>query len=264
MSNKSQVKGILHQKVNFVTTDDLAISVVRLTEPDQIWWILINTLQCHYNVGNFHQNNHNKYPVARPSRWSMGCLFWVQALIFVLPLSSKFCMNYCVILDCVIMALHCIKYTAVDLQVQYSSSFQCLVAWFHVSLKTGSQSPCTALTTGKLSAVWAMRGTIIGLWNTVVISTSHVSSQPNTITVIPAYIYTNQLQNGDDFWGPPVRIHPIMFVSTIPFFGSLEKIYTFNPCISNKIEKCHILTLIFHQNWAIHVCIVSTLFFFPF
>ena len=55
----------------------------------------------------FHQNHHNRHPIARPSGRGMGCLLWVQALIYVLPLSLKCCMHYRAILYRVITAIHC-------------------------------------------------------------------------------------------------------------------------------------------------------------
>ena len=32
---------------------------------------------------NFHQNTHNRHPIARPVGRGMGCLSWVQSIIFV-------------------------------------------------------------------------------------------------------------------------------------------------------------------------------------
>ena len=56
-----------------------------------------NTVLCHYNTVNFHQNHHNRHPIACPLGQDMGSLLWVQALIYVLPLSLKSCMEYHVI-----------------------------------------------------------------------------------------------------------------------------------------------------------------------
>ena len=69
-----------------------------------------NTVRCRYNAVNFLQNNHNRHPIARPWGRDMGCLLWVQALIYILSQSLHYCVHYDIIFDRVITALHCIDY----------------------------------------------------------------------------------------------------------------------------------------------------------
>ena len=47
-------------------------------------------------------------PLLTCGGWDMGCLFYVQALINVMPQSLQWCMNYHGLLHHVIMTLHCI------------------------------------------------------------------------------------------------------------------------------------------------------------
>ena len=66
------------------------------------------TVWCHYNTINCLQNPHKIHPIARPLGRDMGCILWLQILIDILPQSVKWCLQYRVILNCVITALHCI------------------------------------------------------------------------------------------------------------------------------------------------------------
>ena len=83
------------------------------------------TVRCRYNAFNFHQNHHNRHPIARPSGRGIGCLLWVQALIYILPLSLKSCMHYRVILHRVITVVHC------------SYHFILQHSWFNYTMKFG-------------------------------------------------------------------------------------------------------------------------------
>ena len=69
------------------------------------------TVRYHYNPVNFLENPYNRHPIARPWGRVMGCPFLVQTLIYI-PLASmpcmQCCMKYYVILELVIMVLHCI------------------------------------------------------------------------------------------------------------------------------------------------------------
>ena len=67
-------------------------------------WIMFKSLQsnifqrvhilwCRYKAGYYHENSHNRRPVARPSGRDMGCLFWKQVLIYLMPQSLKCCME---------------------------------------------------------------------------------------------------------------------------------------------------------------------------
>ena len=66
-----------------------------------------NTVQCRYNAVNFlpKWNPHKRHPIARPLGQDMRCLLWVEILMDILSQSQKWCMQYHVILDCIIMVL---------------------------------------------------------------------------------------------------------------------------------------------------------------
>ena len=51
-------------------------------------------------------NAHKRNPIAHPSGWAMGCLLWVQTLIYILPQSLQWCMQYHAILSSVITGQH--------------------------------------------------------------------------------------------------------------------------------------------------------------
>ena len=50
-----------------------------------------STVQCCYNTVNFLQIPHNRHPIAQPWGWGMGCLLWIQILIYVLPQWLEYC-----------------------------------------------------------------------------------------------------------------------------------------------------------------------------
>ena len=90
------------------------ISKVSFDIPHKIhlWgWAIVYQLSLRFTAinkaVNFLQNHHNRHPLARPLGWAMGCLLWVQALIYILPKSLQCCMHYRVILDRAIKAPHC-------------------------------------------------------------------------------------------------------------------------------------------------------------
>ena len=66
------------------------------------------TVRCRYHVVNFHLNPHEKYPIARPLERDMGCMMWVQTVIYILAQSMQWCIQYDVILDRVVSTLDCI------------------------------------------------------------------------------------------------------------------------------------------------------------
>ena len=45
----------------------------------------LHTVRCRYNVVDFLQNPHDRYLIARPRGWEIGCLLWFWYLIHVLP-----------------------------------------------------------------------------------------------------------------------------------------------------------------------------------
>ena len=82
-----------------------AVAVLRCGSPG-------HTLQCtvrfRYNVVNFIKIEHKGHPIVRPLGRGMGCLLWIQSLIYFLPQSYHCCVQYYSILDPVITALDCI------------------------------------------------------------------------------------------------------------------------------------------------------------
>ena len=75
--------------------------------------ILQHTVRCHYNAVNFLSPSsqiwiHKRHPIPRPNGQVMGCLLCIQILIFILPHSLHWCVQYDVMLDTVITAPDCI------------------------------------------------------------------------------------------------------------------------------------------------------------
>ena len=66
-----------------------------------------HTVQCHYNAVNFFPNSYKIHPIARLLRRAMGCTLWAQTLIYTLPQSLQWFLQYHIILDCIIRALDC-------------------------------------------------------------------------------------------------------------------------------------------------------------
>ena len=65
-------------------------------------------MRCRYNAINFSCNLHNRHPIVRPSVRHMGCLLWVQYLIYSLLWLLQCCHD---IFDRLITALQCIRRT---------------------------------------------------------------------------------------------------------------------------------------------------------
>ena len=61
------------------------------------------TVRCFYNEINFLQNPPKRHPIARLLGWDIGCLLWLQTLIYILARSVKWCLKYHVILDRIIV-----------------------------------------------------------------------------------------------------------------------------------------------------------------
>ena len=80
-----------------------------------VWWgwdmniylvsALIGTVWCCNNTINFPIDIYKRHPIAHPLGWGMGCLLWFQPLIDIGPQFLQWCLQYLVILDCVIVAL---------------------------------------------------------------------------------------------------------------------------------------------------------------
>ena len=62
------------------------------------------TVRCRYKAVNFLRCPHKIRPIARPLGRGMGCILWVQTVIYTPPQSLQWCMQYRVILDRVITA----------------------------------------------------------------------------------------------------------------------------------------------------------------
>ena len=82
------------------------------TNDDQVLWChkaseVTSIVWCLYNAVNFLPNPHKIHPIAHPLGWDMGCILWVQTVIYTLPQSMQWCMWYHVILNRVITALNC-------------------------------------------------------------------------------------------------------------------------------------------------------------
>ena len=68
-----------------------------------------NSLQCGTVIARslFCKIPPKRHPIARPLASGMGCLLWIQILIYILLESLERCMLYHVILDRVVTVLHC-------------------------------------------------------------------------------------------------------------------------------------------------------------
>ena len=66
---------------------------------------LINTVWCRYKAVNLSYNSSKGHPIARPLGRGMGCLLWVQTIVYILTQPRHWCVQYHVILDHVTTAL---------------------------------------------------------------------------------------------------------------------------------------------------------------
>ena len=73
------------------------------------------TMRCRHNADIFFQNHHKSHAIPSRSGRAMGCLLWLKTLIRVLTQSRQWCVQYRVILDRVITALHCIMYWSIKI-----------------------------------------------------------------------------------------------------------------------------------------------------
>ena len=51
--------------------------------------LISHTVWYLYNTISFLQNPHKRHPIARPLGWGIGCLLWLQTLIYILPQSVQ-------------------------------------------------------------------------------------------------------------------------------------------------------------------------------
>ena len=65
------------------------------------------TVRCRYDEVNLIPNPRKLHPIARPLGRCIGCILWVQTVIYTLLQSPQWCMQYHVILDRVVTALDC-------------------------------------------------------------------------------------------------------------------------------------------------------------
>ena len=56
-------------------------------------------VRCRYDAGNFLPNSRKRHTIARPLGRYMVCLLKIQHLIYILPPSLQWCMQYIVLLD---------------------------------------------------------------------------------------------------------------------------------------------------------------------
>ena len=82
------------------------------------WDLVIHTVVCKWCHHWFGRNDAvirqsifsqilTRRPIARPNGWGIGCRVWFQNLFYILPQSVQWRLQYYVILDSIIMALHC-------------------------------------------------------------------------------------------------------------------------------------------------------------
>ena len=62
-----------------------------------------------YNAVKFLQNAHKRHPIAHPLGQDIRCILWAQTLIYSLPQSLQWWIQYHIILDRIITALDCIS-----------------------------------------------------------------------------------------------------------------------------------------------------------
>ena len=96
------------------------------------WYIymLIYTVQCHYNVVNIIKNIRQRHPIACPLWQAMGCHLWIQLLIGILPQFLQY-VQCLVILDHVIMALYYSMITCLENQFLILSTHIIKLARLH-------------------------------------------------------------------------------------------------------------------------------------
>ena len=94
--------------INSIDVDDV---------PTQGAWAIVtivstllsfNAVRCHYNTVNFLPNAHKIHPIASPLAWDIGCILCAKIMIYTLPQSLQWYMQYLFKLDQVITALNCI------------------------------------------------------------------------------------------------------------------------------------------------------------
>ena len=90
-------------------------------------------MQYHYNAVNFLTNPHKIHPIARPLGRGMGCILWVETVIYTLPQLLQLCniiIKYHVILDSIITALycHCISTMRITIPVRYLYNLQSVLS----------------------------------------------------------------------------------------------------------------------------------------
>ena len=103
-------------------------------------------MRCRYNAVTLLQIPHQRHPMAHPLGRYIGCILWVQTLIYILNQSLRWRMQYHVILDRVITALDCICHRSeqkcCDWQIwnvfamcflQYGPELLCVGITFHLN-----------------------------------------------------------------------------------------------------------------------------------
>ena len=67
----------------------------------------LHTVWCRYYAVNFLPNPLKIHPIARSLGRGMGCILWVKTVIYIMPRSQQWCVQYHFILDRIITALDC-------------------------------------------------------------------------------------------------------------------------------------------------------------
>ena len=50
-----------------------------------------STVRCCYNMVNLLPYPHKIHPIAHPLGWAMGCILWIQSMIYTVPQCSDIC-----------------------------------------------------------------------------------------------------------------------------------------------------------------------------
>ena len=102
-----------------------------------------NTMRCRYSAVCFLKNPHERHPIARPLGRAIGCLLWLPTLIHILLRSVQRCLQYHVMLDCVITTFHCIYHLFCHISIV--SCFYATALLWHVDNRPIYQYIATAV-----------------------------------------------------------------------------------------------------------------------
>ena len=94
---------------------------MELSKTRQMWfmWFKGCTVRCCCNVVNFRPNPHKIHPIAHPLGRGMGCILRVKTVIYTLPQSLQWCVQY-----------HVIFYRVID-WIKYFCKTRWAPCWSH-------------------------------------------------------------------------------------------------------------------------------------